>query len=190
LELTEDARQFRCTGCGNCCRSLCVAVTAFDVARLVAATGRAAHELVAWAAPDEVDMVGEPQSFVELREGRRLMVLARENGACRLLGADSRCSAYAARPQDCRLFPFDVQPPLSGQSVRRLALLPLEGCDFARDGHPDPGQLATEDTVRWQELTEYQALVARWNRAAWHRRRLRKPLGSVSDFLRYALPAA
>lgn len=188
LEATDEALSFRCTSCGACCRSLRVALTSFDLARLVAATRQSPAELVAWLATDEVDMTGEPQSFVELREGRRLMVLAQTDGACRLLQADNQCGAYAARPRDCRAFPFDIEDAeTSGAPVRRLRLLPLNGCDFARDGQQDAPTLQAEDEARWRELQQYQALLARWNRQMWHRRRLHRALGTAADFLAFAL---
>jgi Fe-S-cluster containining protein len=190
LTASAEALSFRCTSCGVCCRSLRVAVTSFDVARLASATGYAATELVSWLAPSEVDMTGEPQSFVELREGRRLMVLAQVSGACRLLGADNRCNVYAARPRDCRAFPFDIeQAPPEAPLGRRLVLLPLSGCDFAHDGQQDVQALEAEDAARWAELERYRVLVAHWNRQAWHRRRLHKSLGSAADFLEQALRA-
>jgi Fe-S-cluster containining protein len=173
-----------------------VAVTAHDVMRLVRATGRDAGELVAWLAPEAVDMAGEPDSFVELSEGRRLMVLGQEGGACRLLGSDDRCGAYPARPRDCRTFPFDFGAPTAREvraSPPRLSLLPLVGCDHADDGHNDVHALEAEDTGRWRELQSYQALVARWNRRAFHRRRLHKSVGGAAaflDFIEQALLAA
>jgi Fe-S-cluster containining protein len=175
--------RFRCTGCGNCCRSLRVAITAHDLLRLVRATGRDAGELVAWLEPDAVDMAGEPESFVELSEGRRLMVLAQESGACRLLGSDDRCLAYSARPRDCRTFPFDLGAPAARASSSRLSLLPLVGCDYADDGDNDVAVLEAEDAARWRDLQSYQALVARWNRRAFHRRRLHKSIGAAAAFL-------
>jgi Fe-S-cluster containining protein len=179
---------FRCTGCGDCCRSLRVAVTALDVMRLAQATGTATRELVAWLAPDAVDMSGEPESFVELSEGRRLMVLRQTDGACSLLGAGDRCGAYAARPRDCRAFPFDFEPaPRPHHSAsRRLALLPLAGCDHADDGKNELTTLEAEDAARWRELQSYQALVSRWNRRAFHRRRLHKSVGGAAAFLAFA----
>jgi Fe-S-cluster containining protein len=174
-------RDFRCTGCGNCCRDLRVAVTARDVARLARATGLSGTELVEWLAPHEVDMTGEPESFVTLAEGRHLMVLAQHDGACRLLGADDRCQAYAARPRDCRAFPFDVEPGVDG--VRRLTLLPLGRCEYAEDGDNDAATLEAEDDARHRELAEYQARVGQWNRKAWHRERLQKRLRSAAEFL-------
>lgn len=134
-----------------------------------------------WLAPDAVDMSGEPESFVELPEGRRLMVLAQRDGACALLGPDDRCRAYAARPRDCRAFPFDFQPSSDGR--QHLALLPLTGCDYAEDGDSHLPTLASEDAERWRELREYQRWVGAWNRQAWHRKRLFKRLGSAAEFL-------
>jgi Fe-S-cluster containining protein len=189
-----SALNFRCTGCGNCCRSLRAAVTALDVARLAHATGQPAGELVAWLEPDAVNMTGEPQSFVELSEGRRLMVLRQRDGACGLLGKDELCSAYSARPRDCRAFPFDFDgssalapSTAEGSARRRLQLLPLDGCDYATDAQNDPEALANEDQARWRELGDYWALVTRWNRRAWHRRRLHKTVGNSREFLEFML---
>ncbi len=130
-------------------------------------------------------MRGEPESFVELREGRRLMVLAQRDRACALLSADDECEAYAARPRDCRAFPFDFEGPKS--SARRLTLLPLDDCDYAEDGHNDAEQLERDDSERWRELCDYQRWVATWNRGVWHRKRLHKSVGGAEDFLRLSL---
>jgi Fe-S-cluster containining protein len=182
--------RFRCTACGNCCRSFRVAVTALDVARLAAAHATPTNALVAWLAPDAVDMTGEPESFVELDEGRRLMVLAQHEGACRLLGADNRCGAYAARPRDCRTFPFAFEAAVPNEpATLRLKLLPLQDCEYESDGHNDEQLLEIEDRTRWRELRDYQTLVARWNRRAWHRRRLHHALGDAAAFLAFALEA-
>lgn len=192
-------QNFRCTGCGNCCRDLRVAVTALDVSRLAATTRESPSALVDWLAPEAVDMTGEPESFVEFGEGRRLMVLRHRDGACRLLGADNLCRVYDARPRDCRAFPFDFTPPGSDPvgprpQPRRLGLLPLSPlsreapasrCDYAIDGANDEAALALEDQARWAELRDYQALVARWNRRAWHRRRLHRSPGDAAQFLAY-----
>jgi Fe-S-cluster containining protein len=166
-----------------------VAVTSRDVARLAAATGSAPGALVTWLAPDAVDMTGEPESFVELSEGRRLMVLRQRDGACQLLGADDRCGAYAARPRDCRAFPFDFDEPEPAHrpGPRRLTLLPLDGCEYALDGHNDATRLDADDRARWSELRDYQSVVARWNRRARHRRRLRYAIGDATAFLSFAL---
>jgi len=175
---------FRCTGCGACCRTLRVAVTHHDVRRLSAATGAAPAELVAWLAPDEVDMTGEPEAFVELGAGRRLMVLAQLGGACALLGPDARCRAYAARPRDCELFPFDPELDARGALVR-LPLLPTTACEADFEGAGDAGALALAHARREHELAEYRARVAAWNLNAARRRRFRHRVGDAADFLTF-----
>lgn len=184
-----DALSFRCTACGNCCRALRVALTARDLQRLTEATGRSHDELVEWLAPEAVDMTGEPQSFVELPSGRRLMVLAQRRGACALLAADDRCSAYSARPRDCQAYPFDFERAPDASGKRRLALLPLHDCAYAEDGAQDPSALERTDDARHRELERYHELVAHWNRQAFHRRRLGKAGGTVAAFLAFALAA-
>jgi Fe-S-cluster containining protein len=183
---------FRCNGCGACCRSLRVSVTHHDLRRLLlgghgtpgqtAALGEGATALVDWLAPEAVDMTGEPGSFVELSAGRRLMVLAWREGACSFLDATQRCRAYASRPRDCRLFPFDLARDAAG-SVVSVARLELEGCGDERGPSAALSEIDRLDRQRWDELGEYQALVARWNRLARHRRRFRQPAGEAAAFL-------
>lgn len=179
---------FKCSGCGACCRGLRVVITHHDLARLVTAVGVDAGELLEFLAPDEVDMSGEPETFVELGSGRRLMVLAQREGACTLLGADNRCRAYAARPDDCRQFPFDLTRAPSGDGLA-LSLLALEGCDYERSAPADVGarerEVVSGDDDRFRALAEYQTLVARWNRLAARRRRFGHRVGDQGDFLAY-----
>ncbi|HET9955415.1 MAG TPA: YkgJ family cysteine cluster protein [Polyangiaceae bacterium] len=174
----------RCSGCGECCKRLRVTLTHRDLARLRSFTSEPASRWVDWLAPDLVDMQGEPESFVELREGRRLMVLAHAQGACWFLSADQRCSVYAARPRDCRVFPYDWQREREGRVVR-LALLPEPNCVLQTGPRSSlPLELA-EDDERWAELRQYQDLVARWNRLASRRRRFGHRLGSAQEFIEY-----
>lgn len=175
---------FRCTECGECCKSLRVAITHHDLSRLIDGTGKPATELVAWLAPDDVDMTGEPDTFVELGVGRRLMVLAQRDGACTLLGADNRCRAYAARPRDCELFPFDPTLATDG-ALQKLDLLPFPACEALFDGANAPYDLAFAHARRERELDDYRARVATWNRLAQRRRRFRHPVGQAASFFAF-----
>jgi Fe-S-cluster containining protein len=180
--------RFRCTSCGNCCRDLRVPLTAADVRRLVDATGEAPARVVAWLEPDDVDMTGEPESFVLLdRPGRRvLMTLAQHDRACRFLGADERCTVYEARPASCRLYPFTVSfGPRGG--VRRLRLLGGTECDYARDGHNDAHALRVADEQRWAEHRSYLRHVEDWNRMQRRRERLRHALLGADEFFELLL---
>jgi Fe-S-cluster containining protein len=175
---------FRCNGCGACCRELRVTLTHHDLARLSRGLGRAATTLVDWLAPDAVDMTDEPGSFVELGAGRRLMVLRHAGGACHLLDDESRCTAYAHRPRDCRLFPFDLERDEHGRASS-LTRLPLTGCgDELGPAHELAG-IDGDDQQRWSELADYQARVARWNTLARHRRRFRLPLEDARAFFAF-----
>jgi Fe-S-cluster containining protein len=188
----SDALAFRCTGCGNCCRDLHVAVTDADLLRLFLATARPALDLVAFLAPDAVDMSGEPDSFVDLREGRRLMVLRRENGACHLLDGDQRCSVYGARPRDCAAFPFESESlradvVVGEPRVRLLQLLQPERCEAVFDARNDPRVIAAADSVRDSELRAYRTQVAYFNRQVARRRRFGHRIPDAQAFVDFLL---
>jgi Fe-S-cluster containining protein len=181
--MTEDALRFRCTACGECCRRLRAAVTDRDVERLVRFTRKGAEELVEWLDPDSVDMTGEPESFVELAEGRRLMALKQRAGACLFLTQDGRCSVHAARPLDCRQYPFDV---IGAEPSREIRLLPLaDWCAFQSDGDNPRAEVLESDRARWSELCAYQARLATWNRLARHRKRLGHRPRGAREFLEF-----
>jgi Fe-S-cluster containining protein len=178
--------RFRCTACGNCCRDLRVPLTQADLRRLVEATGRAAAEFVDWLPSAAVDLTGEPGSLVLLdhEAGRMLMTLAHRAGACASLGADERCTVYAARPASCRLYPFSPSFGKRG-GVRRLRLLSGTDCDHARDGHNDPHALREADVQRWAEHRTYLAQIQTWNRLQRRRSRLGYRLQSAQEFLAF-----
>lgn len=174
---------FRCTACGECCRRIRVVLTHHDLGRLSLGLGRPAASLVEWLAPEEVDMTDEPGSFVRLAAGRRLMVLAHEDGACRLLQADQRCGAYAHRPLDCRLYPFHVERAEQGEPLE-LTRLDAERCGEHGE-RAELGPLTALDAQRWRELHEFQERLLRWNTNARHRQRFGKPLGDADAFLAF-----
>lgn len=176
---------FRCHRCGACCRSLRVPLTHLDLARLERAVAGTSDSLVAWLAPAEVEPGVERADFVELGPGPRLMVLAQRAGACTLLGADDQCTAYAARPYDCRLYPLvlESEPRSAGW---RIEMLKLEGCGTERGPEGKLEELEALSRARASELEAYRELVARWNRAALRRRRFRHHVGGPSEFLALA----
>lgn len=83
---------FACNRCGHCCtnRSGFVWVREDEVEQLA----RALNLTAAAFACRYLRRVGERLSLVE------------EGGRCALLTADNACSAYDARPEHCRTFPF------------------------------------------------------------------------------------
>jgi len=113
------------------------------------------------------------------------MVLAHDAGGCRLLGADQRCQAYDARPQDCRVYPFVVERDARGGPAR-LSLFEADPCGDRAETPPlELGDVARADSARWAEVSEYRAHVARWNRLARQRARLRHRAHGERDFLSF-----
>lgn len=175
---------FACNGCGECCRRHRVAITHRDLARLVGALHVPAESLVAWLGAEAVDLDAESASMVELPRGPALMVLAHAAGGCALLTSEQRCSAHAARPQDCRVYPFVVERGRDGDG-QRLSWFEGEPCGDLSDEATPVAEFERADQVRWAELTEYRAHVARWNRLARHRARLHHSARGEREFLAY-----
>jgi len=186
----RDASRFRCTGCGDCCRMHRVPVTAADVARLKEATAELEAAFVQWLAPDEIDMTGEPESFVVLREGRKLPVLAFRDGGCRFLEGGRHCTVYAARPLCCRTFPIELESPDDGAMPRRLTVLQDAACPGEFDARPDHDGLSARLDARQRELEEHVALVAEWNRRQRRRGLAGKRPEGVEAFFRFVASRA
>lgn len=178
---------FACNGCGDCCRQHRVALTHHDLARLAGFFQATPESLVEWLPPDQVDLDAASASMVLLPAGPRLMVLAHARGACTLLDAYNRCGAYAARPLDCRLYPFVLERTPDKQ-ITRLSLFEPRGCGERHSEATELDALAQADDERWARLSEYQTLVARWNRMARHRTRLRHRAHGEREFMAFLRP--
>ena len=165
---------FRCTRCGQCCRTHRVPLTDADLKRLIDATGLGEEQIVEWLSPLEIDMTGEPETFVELRAGRRLMTLAWRDDGCRFLEDDGACSVHAARPAACAAFPYALEQG-------SLELLPLGVCEPGWDGPADPAPWHASCEQLERELESYVERVAEHNR---RQRRLRLAGRSAEERMR------
>ena len=90
----KDGLRFRCTGCGNCCTGApgAVWVTDEELRGIAAATGKT---------PAEVRL------FHTRLVGGRLSLTEYANGDCTFFDPERRnCTVYAARPAQCRTWPF------------------------------------------------------------------------------------
>ncbi len=89
----EILEQFKCSGCGACCRwGGSVLLEDSDLPRLAAfleMTEQAFIDLHTRLAPNR----------------RQLSLLDQSDGSCAFLEGD-RCTVYAARPEQCRTFPY------------------------------------------------------------------------------------
>lgn len=176
----------------NCCALVRVPVTHRDLGRLAKACTRSFASFIEWLGPSQIDMEGEPETFVELDVGRRLMVLRHANGACHLL-SEGRCSEYSARPSPCAAYPFafvTVNDHRSGperpvveqaaiasapdNAVRRQLTVLLDApcgshqpnlAGVARESAVDEAVACVE-----AELNEYVRIVESWNRQQRRRR--------------------
>jgi Fe-S-cluster containining protein len=165
-------------------------VTRADVTRLVTHTNLGPGAFLELLAPDQVDLVGEPESLAELPGGPRVVVLARHGGACVFLKADSTgsesCSVHAARPLSCRAYPFD-RPERGAETVglHPDALCPPETGHLAvvQAGGDDSREWAAVVAERDRELYEHATWLDAFNRRQRQRRRLSKPRHSEAAFL-------
>jgi uncharacterized protein len=90
----KDGLRFTCTGCGDCCTGSpgYVWVNGEDIAKMAALVRMTIEDFEA----QYVRRVGARKSLIEY-----------ENGDCVFFDNKSRkCSVYAARPRQCRTWPF------------------------------------------------------------------------------------
>jgi Fe-S-cluster containining protein len=180
----EQILKFRCTGCGNCCKEPLLPLTDADVVRIAEHTGDSPTDFVRFVDRHAIDLDGEPEAFALLRQGRRVMILRHQGGACRYLGADQRCRIYGARPLGCRIFPFDPSFTRKG-TLRRLRLIDAAQCDYALDGVNDVDSMRSLHQ-RYEAATRaYQQKIAAWNRLQTQRKRAGKALRTARKFLEY-----
>ena len=156
-----------CPGCGDCCRTVRVPLTHRDLERLTAATGLDAAAHAEWLGPDEIDMTGEPETFVRLRAGRRLLVLRHLGGGCCHLVGD-RCAVYPARPLACAAFPHDV----AEAGAAAPTVIALAGAPCVLGAPADEASVLDRVRALRAELAEYAALVGAWNQRQRRRQRL------------------
>jgi Fe-S-cluster containining protein len=179
---------FRCTGCGNCCRDPLLPLTHIDLQMIVERTRDYPEDVVRWVDKWGIDMDDEPEGFVELRQGKRVMVLRHEHGACRYLGDDNRCTIYKSRPLGCRIYPFDPEyrkrGPEQGQ-LRRLKLIHACECPHELDGDTDVARLRRLHERYEGTLHAYHDKVEEWNRLQKRRRRNGLSPRTGPEFLRW-----
>lgn len=86
-------KQFKCSGCGECCRwTGAVLLSGSDNARLAARLELSEQEFI--------------DRHTRLAPNRRqLALLDQADGSCAFLDGN-RCSVYDARPEQCRSFPY------------------------------------------------------------------------------------
>ena len=180
----ERLFKFRCTGCGNCCKDPLLPLTDQDVLRIQQRTGEEALGFVRWVDRNAIDMDDEPEAFVRLRQGKRVMVMRQGGGGCHFLGKDDRCRIYASRPLGCRIFPFDPTYNKQGK-LTRLKLIQATDCIYELDGDNDPDDVQKLHQRHDDATTRYHERIATWNQEQARRKRQGKSAQSARDFLSF-----
>jgi Fe-S-cluster containining protein len=176
--------RFRCTGCGNCCKDPLLPLTDADVRRISERTGERPEEFVKWVDKNGIEMDDEPEGFVSLRQGKRVMVLRHGRRGCRFLGEDNRCTIYTSRPLGCRIFPFDPTFGKDGK-LRRLTLIQATDCQYQLDGKNDVKEMKKLHE-RYEDATEaFQDKIASFNKEQTKRKRNGQSAQTARQFFDY-----
>jgi Fe-S-cluster containining protein len=112
------------------------------------------------------------------------MVLRHEQGGCRYLGEDNRCTIYSSRPLGCRVYPFDPDFSSSGKLVR-LKIVKATECPHELDGDNDPDKLRELDDKYQRAHWDYNDKVAEWNKQQNARKRAGHAAQTASEFLAF-----
>lgn len=169
---------FRCTGCGNCCRRTHVLVTDEDVRRIERGAGRSPKDFLRFVGDDDIQIEQRSPWWIRFDSGRGVLALKhRRGGACIFLDDEDRCTIYEHRPVTCREHPFEVEVSDSGK-LEFIALSDIVECPHDWDGTISRREMIA--TSRWneQQSDEFLDDVQRWNRR-------RKRGKTRPGFLRY-----
>lgn len=184
MAIGERWLKFRCTGCGNCCKDPLLPLTDKDIVRITQRTGDDPRDFILWVDRNGIDMDDEPEAFVRLRQGKRVMVMRHQGGGCRYLGKDDRCTIYGSRPLGCRIFPFD--PTYTKErKLRRLKLIQATDCKYELDGDNDADAISDLHQRHEAATSAYQARVAEWNKEQTRRARSGRAAQTAREFLSF-----
>ena len=168
----------KCARCGDCCRIPVVPVTHKDVARLIKHTGLPVSSLVRFCPSSEMEFDENSGLWIKFKSSRRAMVLRKRGERCIFQTPERACSAYEARPQTCRTFPYSVE--FDGKKIEEITLNEVMKCNAIKSskGCIDIDILIANVKKEDREDREYHKIVERWN--------LSDSGGNVKDFLKFA----
>jgi len=175
---------FRCTGCGNCCKDPLLPLTQDDILRIMERTGDSASHIAQVVDKHAIHMDDEPEAFAMLRQGKRVLVLRHEQGRCIYLGDDNRCTIYTSRPLGCRIYPLDPEFNKKKQ-LRRLTLVKATECPYEMDGDVDVEPLYELQQRYWKQHEDYNTKVAEWNRVQRRRHREGRASQTAREFFTF-----
>lgn len=161
-----------CDNCGACCSIFAVALTPFDILRIVKATGRKPSEFVAALplAPQK-----DRRGANVLIDGKMLKLALKWSVGriCVFYSKERHCTVHGCRPMACRSYPFEYK---DGEFVNTKLIL------CAENWIPkDKGPWIKDFNQGSLEGKEYQKIADEWNG---------KGGGSLKKFLDFALKRA
>ncbi len=168
----------KCARCGTCCSEPIVPITHKDLERLVEYTGKAASDIVRFCSPSEMEYDPDAGLWIRFRYGKRAMVLKKRYERCIFLSSEPGCTAYPARPQTCRTFPYsvDTEAGESGEEVE-ITLNKIVNCKAKKSSQIEI-QTPLDDVYKENcDDYEYDQLVSRFNASGNQ--------GGTADFLKF-----
>jgi Fe-S-cluster containining protein len=155
-----------------------VPVTHKDVARLIKHTGLPASALVRFCPSSEMAYDDDSGLWIKFKSIRRAMVLRkRRDGRCIFQTPEKACSAYEARPQTCRTFPYNVD--FDGKKITEITLNEVMKCNAVKcsKGSIDIDAVIANVKKEYREDNSYHKSVKQWNSSNGR--------GTVKDFLKF-----
>lgn len=160
----EKYLNFRCTGCGNCCRDTVVCITDSDVRRIVEGTGKAPREFVRFYSHEEIAMSENDPLWVKFKDHKAVMALRSVHDRCLFLDDKTNlCTIYEHRPVTCRDHPFNVTFSDTG-AVAKISLSKIVKCPHAWDGDIRRRELRRVQTWNERQEESYLRQIQEWNR--------------------------
>jgi Fe-S-cluster containining protein len=102
LKLHQEAFSIvDCTRCANCCRTMRIVITDEDIPRIAGHLGLAPDEFIS--------------TYLEWDEKEGCYLI--KTTPCPFLGADSKCTIYDVRPENCRGYPFTDKPYFASRTI-------------------------------------------------------------------------
>lgn len=131
----KDTVRFSCHHCNHCCTDVVCLPTAWDVRRIIRATGKDPNNFLEFLTPEEVEGVTKNDgAWLEIDGERYMMALKRTEKGCHFLNKKTKyCSIYESRPMLCRLYPFLLQQTRDG-AYKSFTLHKNVGCPKHTDG--------------------------------------------------------
>lgn len=140
-----------CSFCdANCCKSYTLTVTAFDILRIMEATGRKAAE---FATLHQARLLAfDPDMTLDMEDDPWVYLLGIKSHPCMFLDK-ARCMVHAAAPLSCRRYPFQLDGKLNGRFCPLASQLAfsLKGPDISAGGME-------------KELALQKKLAREWNK--------------------------